>query len=99
VRRLFKILRLLLDTFFLLFELFKLVDKLDFSFVEFHCVRLLCLLNCYLGLDQKLSDLPSDGHSFYFSRGINNYNLRYPFLSVIIEKQLSNRIRHGCFMK
>jgi len=99
MRWLIQILRLLLDTFFLLFELFKFINELDFSFVKFHCVRLLCLLYCHLWLNQKLSNLSSNGHSLDFTLSIHNYYLRDPLLSIVIEKQLSNRIRHRSFMK
>lgn len=99
MRWLIQILRLLLDTFFLLFELFKFINELDFSFVKFHCVRLLCLLYCHLWLNQKLSNLSSNGHSLDFTLSIHNYHLRDPLLSIVIEKQLSNRVRHRSFMK
>lgn len=99
MRWLIRNLRLLLDIFFLLLELFKFVNELNFSFVKFHCVRLLRLLNCNLWFNQKLSNLSSDRHSLDLTLGIHDYYLRDTLLSIIIEKQLRYCVRHRSLVK
>lgn len=96
---LLKVLWLLFNVLFLLPKLFKLVLKFYLSFIKFHRVSLLCLLYCNLWLNQKLPHLSSDRHSLYLTLRVNNNNLWYPILSVVIEKYLSNGVLHWSLMK
>lgn len=99
MRGLVKVLRLLFNVLFLLPKLFKLVLEFNLSFIKFHSVSLLCLLDGDLWLYQELPHLPCDWHSLNLTLCVYNNYLGYPILSVVIEEYLSDSIWHWGLMK